>query len=90
MKIGSSNELKEYREKIVSSRNLQKTTISICNGAGCLALGAERLSELFESEVKKRNLDIEILKTGCPGFCEKGPLVTIFPQDIFYSKITSD
>ncbi|MEW6680986.1 MAG: NuoF family protein, partial [bacterium] len=58
--------------------------------AGCLALGAERLSELFENEVKKRNLDIEILKTGCPGFCEKGPLVTIFPQDIFYSKITSD
>ncbi|MEW6482040.1 MAG: NuoF family protein [bacterium] len=90
MKIGSSNELKEYREKIVSSRNLQKTTISICNGAGCLALGAKRLSELFESEVKKRNLDIEILKTGCPGFCEKGPLLTILPQDIFYSKITSE
>ncbi|MEW6007744.1 MAG: NuoF family protein [bacterium] len=62
----------------------------MCNGAGCLALGAKRLSELFESEVKKRNLNVEILKTGCPGFCERVPLVSIFPQDIFYSKITND
>ncbi|MEW6102494.1 MAG: NuoF family protein [bacterium] len=90
MKIRSVNELSEYRERIVKSHNPKKTTISICNGAGCLALGAKTLSELFENDVKKRNLDIEILKTGCPGFCEKGPLVTIFPQGIFYSKVTSD
>ncbi len=102
MKIKSTEELKEYREKLIKSRNLQKTTIVICNGAGCLALGGKTLSQLFESEIKKRGLDIEILKTGCPGFCERGPLVTILrpqtpasrlqtplPQNIFYTKVTS-
>lgn len=88
MKIRSQDELKEYREKLISSYDLKRTTISICNGAGCLALGATNLSLLFEEEIKKRGLSVGILKTGCPGFCERGPIVVVLPQNVFYSKVT--
>jgi len=90
MKIKSANELKEYRERLIKSYNPNKKRVLICNGAGCLALGAKALSLAFEEEIKRRALDVEILKTGCPGFCEKGPIVVIMPQNIFYSKVSPD
>jgi NADH-quinone oxidoreductase subunit F len=47
---------------------------------------------LFEKELKKHGIDdeVEILVTGCHGFCEKGPLVVIRPEGIFYPLVKKE
>ena len=60
--------------------------MAICAGTGCLGLGARKVIDAFAGEVKKRGLEkkISIKETGCPGFCEKGTLVVIYPAGIYY------
>lgn len=81
--------LREYKKELIKSYDTN-ITISICNGAGCLALGGNTLSLLFEQEIKKRSIPARILKTGCPGLCERGPIVVILPKNVFYCKVTSE
>ncbi|MDO5563884.1 MAG: NADH-ubiquinone oxidoreductase-F iron-sulfur binding region domain-containing protein [Eubacteriales bacterium] len=62
-------------------------TIRICCGTGCLANGATLVACEFEKQLsgsKDAKLECVIKKTGCNGFCENGPLVTIVPDDIAY------
>lgn len=67
-------------------------TVSICAGTGCRASGAVDLAEAFQSEIDSRDLGVNcrVKMTGCHGFCEKGPLVVIQPQDIFYHGVGVD
>ncbi len=52
----------------------------------CAAKGAERLQELFKSEVKRRGLQAEIRanKAGCLDACEYGPVVVVYPEGVWY------
>lgn len=60
--------------------------ILVCGGTACKASNSTRLQELFTKELKAHGLDnkVKLIQTGCHGFCENGPIVTIFPEDIFY------
>ena len=91
-KIGSAKELEDWRKEILQDKDPQKTCISICCGTGCRAYGAEEVANEFKREKNKRKLKekIEIKTTGCHGFCERGPLVVIHPQEIFYQHVTKD
>jgi NADH:ubiquinone oxidoreductase subunit F (NADH-binding)/(2Fe-2S) ferredoxin len=62
----------------------KKRKILICAGTGCLSAGSAQLKRAFLKESKKRELDIEIISSGCHGFCEQGPIVVIYPEGIFY------
>jgi len=66
-----------------------KTGVYICGGTGCHAHGCEKVVAAFEQEIKRQNLtgQVDIRTTGCHGFCERGPLVVIKPQDIFYQRV---
>jgi NADH-quinone oxidoreductase subunit F len=91
-RLTSTQDLEALRMKISSRRDLekpQKPFVAICAGTGCLGLGARKVVNAFEEELKKRGLEkeIEIKKTGCPGFCEKGTLVVIYPEGIYYLKV---
>ena len=63
-------------------------TIRICCGTGCLANGSRKVAEEFEKQIAAMQADAAvecvIKKTGCNGFCENGPLVTIMPDEIAY------
>lgn len=62
-------------------------TIRVCCGTGCLANGSMEVAKEFENKLKNSNLakvEYVVKKTGCNGFCENGPLVTIMPDDIAY------
>ena len=52
----------------------------------CAAKGAERLQELFKSEVKRRGLQTEVRanKAGCLDACEYGPVVVVYPEGVWY------
>ena len=63
-----------------------RINLMICTGSGCVSNGAFRIKEAFQKELIKRNLqdEIQIVTTGCNGFCGNGPIVSIQPDGIFY------
>ncbi len=65
----------------------KKKFVAICAGTGCRASGSVKVKEAFEAEFKKQNMDVDVLATGCLGFCEKGPMVIIHPDKYFYEHV---
>lgn len=81
--------LEKIRAEILASREEQKTCITICGGTGCHAYGCLKVALAFEEEIKKQNLQnlVDVRTTGCHGFCERGPIVVIQPDGIFYQRV---
>jgi NADP-reducing hydrogenase subunit HndC len=69
-----------------------KMQILVCGGTGCHAsLSDELLDNLtYEIEANALENDVQAIKTGCFGFCEKGPIVKIMPDNTFYTQVTPD
>jgi len=91
-RINSASELEELRKDILSKRDPNKPCISVCTGTGCLALGAARVVAALKEEIKKQGLEnkvgvVDIKETGCPGFCERGPIIVIHPEEICYLQV---
>ncbi|MCE5209740.1 MAG: NADH-quinone oxidoreductase subunit NuoF [Chloroflexi bacterium] len=79
----------EWQAGLEDSWNEEKPCLRVCDGTGCRALGSLEMLAQLRNEVQNANLDvpIEVISTGCPGFCECGPLVTVYPQRISYQKV---
>jgi len=86
-RLNSPDELEALRESIIKSRDPNRTCIVICGGTGCLALGAEDVIAAFRRESKELGGKVSLRITGCPGFCERGPLVVIKPENILYQQV---
>ncbi len=88
-RINSAAELEGVRKGILAKRDPQKPCVAICAGMGCVGLGHESVVQAFEDEVKKKKLTakVDIRVTGCHGFCEKGPNVIIYPDEICYGEV---
>lgn len=89
-RIKSIEQLEELKKQIDLAKDPNKTCIAVCCGTGCSASGARQVIESFKEEMKKQNLGAKVLgrSTGCQGFCERGPIVLIFPKKVFYQKVT--
>jgi NADH:ubiquinone oxidoreductase subunit F (NADH-binding)/(2Fe-2S) ferredoxin/Pyruvate/2-oxoacid:ferredoxin oxidoreductase delta subunit len=81
--------LEKWRESILASRDSSQPRIMVCGGTGCLALASDEVATAFEKELKAQGVEakVELKVTGCPGFCEQGPLVVIHPERIFYTRV---
>jgi NADH-quinone oxidoreductase subunit F len=88
-RINSVADLEQWRKTLVSERSESKLCITVCGGTGCHALASDGVGEALKAELKKQSLEAQIdLKiTGCPGFCEQGPLVVILPERVLYVKV---
>jgi len=66
-----------------------RSHVLICAGTGCVSSKSPKILERFEEEISKHNLNdaVKIVKTGCFGFCEAGPIVVVYPEGTFYSHI---
>ncbi len=66
--------------------------ILICGGTGCMSSHSPVVYENFNKILKEQELgnEVQVLKTGCFGFCEQGPIVKIYPDNIFYVGVTGD
>jgi len=82
--------LEELRKGVSSKRDPDKPCIAICAGMGCLSLDNGRVISAFEKEINKKKLKtkVDIRATGCHGYCEKGLLVVIYPEEICYMEVT--
>jgi NADH-quinone oxidoreductase subunit F/NADP-reducing hydrogenase subunit HndC len=63
--------------------------ILVCGGTGCVSSGCKDVIAAFQDELRKKKLDqeIKIVETGCHGFCEKGPLVIVYPEGVMYCRV---
>jgi NADP-reducing hydrogenase subunit HndC len=88
-RINSPAELEQFRKGILSKRDPNKPCITLCSGSACLASGSGEVVVSLEEEIKKQGLsdELEIRKTGCHGFCERGPIIVIHPEEICYFQI---
>ena len=92
-RINSPAELETFRKEILSKRDPDKPCIAVCTGTGCLALGAAKVVAALKEEIKKQGLEskvdvkVDLRETGCPGFCERGPVIVIYPEEICYLQV---
>jgi NADH-quinone oxidoreductase subunit F len=87
--INSPAELEEFRKNIVSKRDPNKPCITLCSGSACNASGSAEVAAAIEEEIQKQGLsaDVDIRRTGCHGYCERGPIIVIHPEEICYFNI---
>jgi NADH:ubiquinone oxidoreductase subunit F (NADH-binding)/(2Fe-2S) ferredoxin/Pyruvate/2-oxoacid:ferredoxin oxidoreductase delta subunit len=87
--INSPAELEEFRKNVLSKRDPNKPCITLCSGSACNASGSLEVAAAIEEEIQKQGLsaDVDIRRTGCHGFCERGPIVVIHPEEICYFNI---
>ncbi|MBF7097397.1 NADH-quinone oxidoreductase subunit NuoF [Alkalibacter mobilis] len=66
-----------------------KMHLLVCGGTGCHASDSDILLETLREEIKANGLenDVQALVTGCFGFCEKGPIVKVYPDNVFYIEV---
>jgi NADH-quinone oxidoreductase subunit F len=91
-RLGSPEELEALRASIIRSIDPGQKCLVVCGGTGCLALKAEDVIGAFRQELKEQRLGnkVSLRVTGCPGFCERGPLVVVEPENILYQRVKSD
>ena len=91
-RLNSPEALRKYRQAILSKRDPANPCISICAGAGCVASGADDVIDAFKKEIEKAGLTttVDTKGTGCPGFCERGPVVVIYPAEICYLQVKAE
>ncbi|GER92826.1 NADH-quinone oxidoreductase subunit F [hot springs metagenome] len=87
-KLKSIDDLKRLREKLSSEIFLHgKPRIRACCGTACTATGSYKVIDAIHEDAKKKGIDIEIVKTGCQGMCQKGPVMKVEPSDVFYQRV---
>ena len=91
MRIETPQQLNKLRKECREQMDKYPRRVLVCCGPGCLANGAQKVSDEFKKILKKKRIkgfSVETLKeTGCHGFCQQGPLVVIEPDGTFYTKV---
>ena len=69
-----------------------RSHVLICGGTGCTSSGSAALREKLAAELKEKGLEeeIKIVQTGCFGLCALGPIMIVYPEGTFYSRVTPD
>jgi NADH-quinone oxidoreductase subunit F len=87
VRLTSRGELERVRAEVIARRDPERKAVAVCAGTGCVAYGSTKLIDVFRREVSRLGLDVEVRATGCHGFCERGPLVVVYPRKIFYQRV---
>jgi len=66
-----------------------RTHVLVCAGTACVSNKSLDIKAAFEREIKKQGLEheVQVVETGCNGFCERGPITVIQPDDVFYQQL---
>jgi NADH-quinone oxidoreductase subunit F len=78
----------------VSTKNAQGQVrhVMVCGGPGCHSSGSPRIVELLEEELIRLGLSeqVKVFQPGCFGFCEKGPMIEIHPDNTTYCEVSAE
>ncbi|MGN0534690.1 MAG: NADH-quinone oxidoreductase subunit NuoF [Eubacterium sp.] len=69
-----------------------RTHIMICGGTGCTSSGSKKIQEKFAESLRANGLEneVQLVQTGCFGLCALGPVVIVYPDGTFYSRVSVD
>jgi NADH-quinone oxidoreductase subunit F/NAD(P)H dehydrogenase (quinone)/NADP-reducing hydrogenase subunit HndC len=69
-----------------------KTYLMVCGGTGCHSTGSIEVIEALHEEISKQGLKdrVEVVETGCNGFCAMGPILVVEPEKLFYQKLSPE
>ena len=69
---------------------MYRSNVLVCGGTGCSSSNSQEIMCRLEEEIKKKGLDkeVNVVCTGCFGLCSLGPVVIVYPEGSFYSKVT--
>ena len=69
--------------------DIYRAHVLCCGGTGCTSSGSAQIIERFEQKIKEAGLDkeVKVVRTGCFGLCEAGPVVIVYPEGTFYSRV---
>ncbi|MFQ5662531.1 MAG: NADH-ubiquinone oxidoreductase-F iron-sulfur binding region domain-containing protein [Terriglobia bacterium] len=89
-KLQSVEELEALRTACRERRDPQRPCLTLCAGSGCTASGAHDVLRALRRAVERQGLQeaVEVKSTGCHGFCAKGPVMIVWPEGIFYNRVT--
>jgi len=90
-KIASVTALAGLRQSLLKAQDPRQPVVRVCLGPGCLAQGADQVSQAFKAAVRSKKLRAKvqplIKETGCHGFCSQGTLVSLTPANLFYTQV---
>ena len=87
-RLKNIDDFKRLKEKLIIETFPPDTKrVRACCGTACTASGSYKVINSLEEDAKHRGIDVEIVKTGCQGMCQKGPIMKVEPQEIFYQKV---
>ena len=68
---------------------MYRSHVLVCGGTGCTSSGSEQIIQTLKDELKKNKLQNEVagVKTGCHGRCAEGPVMIVYPEAVFYSRV---
>jgi NADH:ubiquinone oxidoreductase subunit F (NADH-binding)/(2Fe-2S) ferredoxin/NAD-dependent dihydropyrimidine dehydrogenase PreA subunit len=89
MRFKSGIDLETYREQLKQKTDPNRIKIRICM-TGCRAYGAVELRDAFREQLREQNLEdqVDMVETGCHGFCAKAPVCVVEPMGVFYHGLT--
>ncbi len=93
VKLENREALRELRDSLQAKfQKSKKKLISLCAGSGCGAYGTAKVYKTLMAELAEQDLqdEVEVKLSGCHGFCEKGPIMVIHPEGIFYPQIKEE
>ncbi|WP_066647924.1 NADH-quinone oxidoreductase subunit NuoF [Christensenella timonensis] len=69
-----------------------RSHVLVCGGTGCTSSGSGEIIDRFENGLKAHGLEkeVKVVRTGCFGLCEAGPIVIVYPEGSFYSRVKPD
>ncbi|MBC5581768.1 NADH-quinone oxidoreductase subunit NuoF [Anaerofilum sp. BX8] len=69
-----------------------RSHVMVCGGTGCTSSGSAKIMEAFEREIALNGLDkeVKVIHTGCFGLCALGPIVVVYPEGCFYSRVREE
>ena len=72
--------------------NIYRSHVLICGGTGCTSSGSKALQKEFENQLKEKGLEneVKLVETGCFGLCALGPVVVVYPEGAFYSRVQTE
>ena len=69
-----------------------RSHVMICGGTGCTSSGSDKIAEAFQREINAVGLEneVKVVRTGCFGLCALGPIVVVYPEASFYSRVKEE
>jgi len=81
-------ELEHLRQSLKDVFRPGKNRVRVCCGLPCSTMGSQRIADKLGNEASRKGLDLEIVRTGCQGLCQRGPLVMVEPDGYLYQRVS--